>query len=200
MNRNEPERKNVYMLRRCGRSKNPCKICFQSVTKRNGLQCQGACKKWAHFNCLGFTPGKIQDLKAGLITIPCPCPDCSSEPKEILKNPPINCPETTCPANRLPKCDSVDCPKNKSDGSFSPSLDCECVNPLPPTPPKAQNTVKTRAKPSKPVPNQSQPSTPPKKCRDMAAQLSKSCSCLSGCSNSSNISELELLNTFYTTS
>ncbi|XP_028028066.1 uncharacterized protein LOC114241442 [Bombyx mandarina] len=71
------------MNRTCNsKVKNPCKICMQTVCNKNGLQCQGVCKRWAHYACLKYTPGKIQDIKAGLIKIICPCPDCASvEPK-----------------------------------------------------------------------------------------------------------------------
>lgn len=118
-----------FTVNKCGKVKNPCKICWQTVTKRNGLQCRGACKKWAHYKCLGYTPGKIHDIKAGLMTILCPCPDCSSEPKEILINPPTTCPETDCLANNAPKCENDECPKNKT------LCPCECLNPSVPEKP-----------------------------------------------------------------
>lgn len=98
---------------KCRKVKNPCKICFESVSKKNGIQCQGACQKWAHFKCLNYTPGKIQDIKAGLIEVTCPCPDCNTgQPKEKLVNPPFTCTNTECPANKLPVCKSVECPSN----------------------------------------------------------------------------------------
>ncbi|XP_022827580.1 extensin-like [Spodoptera litura] len=97
----------------CTKIKNPCKYCLQQVTNRNGLQCQGACKKWAHFNCLNYTPGKISDIKAGIIKVTCPCPDCeTTQPKEYLVKPPYTCSNQNCPANRGPKCVSEDCPLN----------------------------------------------------------------------------------------
>lgn len=63
--------------------KNPCKICYQTVKPKNGLQCMGACEAWVHYNCLNYTPGKIYDIKKGLIEVTCPCPDCDDgKPKE----------------------------------------------------------------------------------------------------------------------
>lgn len=64
--------------------KNPCKICYQTVKPKNGLQCMGACEAWVHYQCLNYTPGKIYDIKKGLIEITCPCPDCANgKPKEL---------------------------------------------------------------------------------------------------------------------
>ncbi|KAL0811487.1 hypothetical protein ABMA28_009881 [Loxostege sticticalis] len=101
-------------MKSCTRVKNACKICLQSVTNKTGVQCQGACKKWAHFTCLQYTPGKIADIKAGLITITCPCPNCNTqEPKEYLTDPPFTCNNQECPANKVPKCEKDDCPLNK---------------------------------------------------------------------------------------
>lgn len=101
----------------CNKVKNPCKFCLQQVTNKNGLQCQGACKKWAHYKCLNYTPGKISDIKAGIIKVTCPCPDCeTTQPKEFLTNPPFTCSNHQCPANKTPKCDSFECPSNKNKG------------------------------------------------------------------------------------
>ncbi|CAF4838687.1 unnamed protein product [Pieris macdunnoughi] len=61
-----------------GRVKNPCKICFETVNKKKGMQCKGACQKWAHYKCLDFSPGKIKDVKDGHVKITCPCPDCDA--------------------------------------------------------------------------------------------------------------------------
>ncbi|KAG6451248.1 vegetative cell wall protein gp1 [Manduca sexta] len=98
----------------CPKVKNPCKICLLAVTNKNGLQCQGACRKWAHFTCLNYTPGKIQDIKSGIITVTCPCPDClSEEPKEFLTNPPYTCTNHQCPANKQPVCEEIDCPTKR---------------------------------------------------------------------------------------
>ncbi|XP_013142139.1 PREDICTED: uncharacterized protein LOC106106140 [Papilio polytes] len=98
-------------MNKCSKVKNPCKLCFRSVTTKTGVQCKGVCKKWAHFKCLNYTPGKIQDIKAGLIRITCPCPDCnSSEPKEIVLDSPYACTNFQCPANSLPICESTECP------------------------------------------------------------------------------------------
>uniref|UniRef100_A0A2A4JZX8 PHD-type domain-containing protein n=1 Tax=Heliothis virescens TaxID=7102 RepID=A0A2A4JZX8_HELVI len=98
---------------KCSNVKNPCKFCLQQVNHKTGLQCQGACKKWAHFKCLNYTPGKISDIKAGIIKVTCPCPDCDTEQtKEFLVNPPYTCSNHTCPANNSPTCDSVECPSN----------------------------------------------------------------------------------------
>ncbi|KAJ8709786.1 hypothetical protein PYW08_009790 [Mythimna loreyi] len=100
----------------CTKVKNPCKYCLGEVTNKTGLQCQGACKKWAHFKCLNYTPGKISDIKAGIIKVMCPCPDCdTTQTKEFLINPPFSCTKHKCPANyKGPiKCDSDDCPHNE---------------------------------------------------------------------------------------
>ncbi|XP_046972891.1 uncharacterized protein LOC124539636 [Vanessa cardui] len=126
---------------KCSKVKNACKICFQSVNKKNGLQCQGACQKWAHFKCLNFTPGKIHDIKNGLIEITCPCPDCNMPtPKEKLVNPPYTCTNTKCPANKLPICTSKECPSNRNPIPKYPvpPVDIPKVSPTctPPSPPK----------------------------------------------------------------
>ncbi|CAB3227752.1 unnamed protein product [Arctia plantaginis] len=106
----------------CAKVKNPCKFCLQGVTNKNGLQCMGACGRWAHYKCLSYTPGKISDIKAGLIKVTCPCPDCNtSQPKEFLKNPPYSCSNHECPANKLPKCDSSGCPANRKNVVSFPS-------------------------------------------------------------------------------
>ncbi|CAH0597656.1 unnamed protein product [Chrysodeixis includens] len=121
----------------CNKVKNPCKICLQAVTNKNGLQCQGACKKWAHYKCLNYTPGKISDIKAGLIKVTCPCPDCeTTQPKEFLTNPPFTCSNNQCPANSIPKCQSKECPSNKkeanrTDVSALPSPDRKASKPIP---------------------------------------------------------------------
>lgn len=92
-------------------------ICLQAVTNKNGVQCKGACKKWAHFTCLNYTPGKIKDIKAGIITVTCPCPNCNTSPevKEYLTDPPFTCNNQQCPANAEPKCDFQDCPVNRTN-------------------------------------------------------------------------------------
>ncbi|CAK1540971.1 unnamed protein product [Leptosia nina] len=81
--------------------KNPCKICFEAVNKKKGLQCQGACQKWAHYKCLNYSPGKIEDIKAGLVRITCPCPDCvASEAK--CPNRPQTCSSSAGPVKPIP--------------------------------------------------------------------------------------------------
>lgn len=65
-------------------TKKICKICNKPVKKKDGIQCQGMCQKWAHYKCLCYTPGKIADIKSGVLKILCPCPDCGTEPKEIV--------------------------------------------------------------------------------------------------------------------
>ncbi|CAK1594659.1 unnamed protein product [Parnassius mnemosyne] len=102
-------------MSKCGKVKNPCKICLGPVTPKNGLQCKGACKTWMHFECLNYTPGKIKDVKAGIIKVTCPCPDCkTSEPKEYRTDQPYSCTNIQCPANRPAKCDNKECPTNKT--------------------------------------------------------------------------------------
>lgn len=61
--------------------KNPCKICTEAVNNRTGLQCKGACRKWAHFECLNFATQQIEDVRCGYLKINCPCPDCENENK-----------------------------------------------------------------------------------------------------------------------
>lgn len=106
-------------MKKCNKTKNPCKICLQTVTNKNGLQCEGACKKWVHFTCLNYTPGKIKDIKAGAIKISCPCPDCkknNNENNEVQTSIPYSCTNIQCPANTPPKCENVQCPANESGG------------------------------------------------------------------------------------
>lgn len=106
----------------CAKVKNPCKFCLQNVTNKIGLQCMGACGKWAHFKCLSYTPGKISDIKAGIIKVTCPCPDCNtSQPKEFLKNPSFSCSNHECPAHKLPKCESKECPVNRKNVVIFPA-------------------------------------------------------------------------------
>lgn len=58
--------------------KHPCRICYQTVKRKNGFQCMGACEAWVHYQCLNYTPGKIYDIKKHLIEITCPCRDCET--------------------------------------------------------------------------------------------------------------------------
>ncbi|XP_048001421.1 pollen-specific leucine-rich repeat extensin-like protein 2 [Leguminivora glycinivorella] len=90
----------------CKRPKNPCMVCRRTVTAKTGLQCQGSCKSWIHFTCCSYTPGKIKDIKAKIIKVRCPCPDCSTQgPKEIvMKDSSFTCINKTCPINNPPKC------------------------------------------------------------------------------------------------
>ncbi|CAG4973671.1 unnamed protein product [Colias eurytheme] len=82
------------MNRPCSKVKNPCKICCDTVTKKTGIQCHGACQRWSHYKCLNYPLGKIDEIKAGLIRINCPCPDCNNS--DTKKN---MC-KTECPAKR----------------------------------------------------------------------------------------------------
>ncbi|XP_026729500.1 uncharacterized protein LOC113495103 [Trichoplusia ni] len=110
---------------KCNKVKNPCKICLGTVTQKNGLQCQGACQSWVHYSCLNYTPGKIKDIKAGIIKVTCPCPDCkTSMPKEYRTDQPYSCNNTQCPANRPPKCDNILCPINdpRKQGGIIPPM------------------------------------------------------------------------------
>lgn len=100
-------------MSKCNKSKNPCKICLTPVTHKTGLQCQGACQSWVHYACLNYTPGKIKDIKAGIIKVTCPCPDCkTSGPKEFRTDEPYSCNNSQCPANLPPRCDNTECPTN----------------------------------------------------------------------------------------
>lgn len=99
---------------KCNKVKNPCKICLETVTNKSGLQCQGACKKWVHFSCLNYTPGKVNDIKKGIIKISCPCPDCTTTaPKEYLRDEPFSCTNNQCPSNLPQTCISDTCPSNQ---------------------------------------------------------------------------------------
>ncbi|XP_072934062.1 uncharacterized protein [Epargyreus clarus] len=101
-------------MSKCKKVKNPCKICLAPVTQKTGLQCQGACECWVHYTCLNYTPGKIKDIKAGIIKVTCPCPDCKSTlPKEFRTDEPFSCGNLQCPANHPPKCGNAGCPINQ---------------------------------------------------------------------------------------
>ncbi|PZC74819.1 uncharacterized protein LOC110379288 [Helicoverpa armigera] len=129
-------------MSKCNKVKNPCKICLGPVTHKNGLQCQGACQSWVHYNCLNYTPGKIKDIKAGIIKVTCPCPDCkTSMPKEFRTDQPYSCTNSMCPANRPPKCDNMQCPINDAGKG-------RVVRPPPPCPlSKCGNDCKTYTTP-----------------------------------------------------
>ncbi|XP_075986339.1 uncharacterized protein LOC142983389 [Anticarsia gemmatalis] len=148
--------KNSKQQQPCGKVKHPCKYCLQAVTRKTGLQCQGACKKWAHYKCLNYTPGKIADIKAGIIKVTCPCPDCvTNAPKEFLVNPPYTCSNHKCPANQRPKCTAKDCPTN------APKKCPQCPSPPrepspPPCPPPLPVCL--------PNPDCLKPRTPPPPC------------------------------------
>lgn len=100
--------------RPCRKVKCPCKICMGPVTTKTGIQCNGACQSWMHYECTNYTPGKIRDIKAGLIKIICPCPDCKTRmPREYrTQKMQASCANRDCPANRPPKCDNNQCPIN----------------------------------------------------------------------------------------
>lgn len=100
-------------MSKCKRVQNPCKICLQSVNTRTGLQCQGACEAWAHFTCLNYTPGRVNDIQKNHLTVTCPCPDCkTSVPKEYQTKSPYTCNNIACPANHPPACEGEDCQAN----------------------------------------------------------------------------------------
>jgi hypothetical protein len=100
-------------MSKCTKVKNPCKICLAPVTQKTGLQCQGACESWVHYACLNYTPGRIKDIKAGIIKVTCPCPDCKTTlPKEFRTDEPFSCTNVKCPANRPPQCENQKCPMN----------------------------------------------------------------------------------------
>ncbi|XP_050357720.1 uncharacterized protein LOC126778271 [Nymphalis io] len=109
----------------CNRVKRPCKICLGTVSVKNGIQCHGACQSWVHYACLNYTPGKVKDIKAGIIKVTCPCPDCKTTlPKEYRTDKPFSCNNTKCPANHPPKCGNIACPINegvKGDQLQAPS-------------------------------------------------------------------------------
>ncbi|KAJ2941547.1 hypothetical protein O0L34_g14600 [Tuta absoluta] len=108
-------------IQECKGVKDPCKICLQTVTKSNGIRCQGACKSWVHFKCLNYTPGRINDIKKGVITVTCPCPDCKTgKPKEFMSDEQFTCNNTSCPANSPPSCDNFDCRANEETRRMPP--------------------------------------------------------------------------------
>ncbi|KAL4708564.1 hypothetical protein ACJJTC_014172 [Scirpophaga incertulas] len=80
----------------CKKVKNPCKMCLETVKKRTGVQCQGPCKIWIHYKCLGYSPEEIQDLKAGIKKVTCPCPICN----DLEPNLPMKCENTANPRTR----------------------------------------------------------------------------------------------------
>lgn len=88
------------------RVKNPCKICSETVNIKTGLQCKGACKKWAHFDCLKFSAKQVDDIQSGLLKISCPCPDCEKDSKinqsQLFKNGKFR--------SRYNDCDTTFCP------------------------------------------------------------------------------------------
>lgn len=103
-------------MSKCTKVKNPCKICLGGVTQKTGLRCTGACEGWVHYSCLNYTPGRIQDIKAGIIKVNCPCPDCkTSIPKEFRTDEPFSCTNMQCPANRPPQCENMTCPINMTN-------------------------------------------------------------------------------------
>lgn len=113
-------------MSKCKKVQNPCKICLQSVNAKTGIQCQGACEAWAHFACLNYTPGRINDILRNQITVTCPCPDCkTSVPKEFQTKSPYTCNNIGCPANHPPACDGPDCQANTASKG----------KPIPPAPP-----------------------------------------------------------------
>lgn len=113
---------------KCNKIKNPCKICLGPVSQKNGLQCQGACQSWVHYNCLNYTPGKIKDIKAGVIKITCPCPDCKiTLPREYRIDEPFSCTNTQCPANNPPKCGNMLCPINKGHAKEQVPVSTGCA-------------------------------------------------------------------------
>ncbi|KAI8423024.1 hypothetical protein MSG28_014112 [Choristoneura fumiferana] len=120
------------MSKKCNKPKSPCKFCFKEVSLKTGLQCQGACRKWAHFSCLNYTPGKIHDIKAGFIKVNCPCPDCDTKGlKEQVLHEPFTCTNEVCPANSVPVCTFPTCPSKSGNGPRCP----QCPKPCPPPPP-----------------------------------------------------------------
>ncbi|KAG6451249.1 uncharacterized protein LOC115444278 [Manduca sexta] len=113
-------------MSKCNKPKNACKICLTPVTQKNGLQCQGACQSWVHYACLNYTPGRINDIKKGIIKVTCPCPDCkTTQPKEYRTDQPYSCSNSQCPANVPPRCENLKCPINKGDAMIqTPSQKC----------------------------------------------------------------------------
>ncbi|XP_026754430.2 uncharacterized protein LOC113514540 [Galleria mellonella] len=110
-------------MSKCNKVKNPCKICLEPVSHKNGLQCQGACESWVHYSCLNYTPGKIKDIKAGIIKVTCPCPDCkTSLPKEYRTDEPYSCTNIQCPANRPPHCENKNCSLNSGTQKMNQTL------------------------------------------------------------------------------
>lgn len=90
--------------------KNPCKVCLKTVNHKTGLQCNGSCHLWLHYACLNYTPGKIKDIKAGIIKINCPCLNCTPTfSNEYRTDLPLSCTDIDCPANQR-TCENKACP------------------------------------------------------------------------------------------
>ncbi|XP_063542053.1 keratinocyte proline-rich protein-like [Cydia strobilella] len=151
-----------------GKVKNACMVCKRTVTAKTGLQCQGSCKSWIHFTCCSYTPGKIKDIKAKVIKVRCPCPDCSNTegPKEVvmLKDSSFTCVNKTCPINIPPECQDGNL--NKMNQQPSPcTFSCKEW----PGVPCSANTCSVNTQddccPEKsrahPIPHQQPPSCPP---------------------------------------
>lgn len=173
-------------MSKCNKAKRPCKICLGTVTTRNGLQCQGACQSWVHYSCLNYTPGKIKDIKNGIIRVTCPCPDCKTiMPKEYRTKQPFTCSNHQCPANRPPTCENMKCPINDSERQVAPKPTCplstcgtRCKKHSTPQLPYA-DIPQRPIKPCQPLPPKPKASPTPS---DSCFSLNR---CSSGCSTSS---------------
>jgi hypothetical protein len=148
---------------------------LQTVSAKTGLQCKGACKRWAHFTCLQYSPAKIADIKAGVITITCPCPTCNTiEAKDFVANTTVKYKKGERPANQKTICGNDLCPSNKAspipeskktDETQNASHDTANAPDIDKTPkPDDAPTAKTEAPDASKDPNASNaanPTTPP---------------------------------------
>lgn len=170
-------------MSKCNKIKNPCKICLGPVSHKNGLQCQGACESWVHYACLNYTPGRIKDIKKGIIKVTCPCPDCkTAQIKEYRTDDGFICNNSLCPANHPPKCENTTCPTNKGKTAISNQSPCPIL--------KCGNACKKHSHPQ--LPNTTQPNLMPPCAPNVAVPKSTSDArldysrCSSGCTNASS--------------
>lgn len=136
---------------------------MEAVTYKTGLQCKGTCGTWAHFTCLNFTPGKIKDIKSGIIQVTCPCPDCAVlGQREFRTDEQYTCESNVCPANvpPPPTCIESDCPENKKK-PCCPRAPCP-PKPCPPRPCPPKPTCPPKPCPPPCAPKPSKPPCPPK--------------------------------------
>ncbi|XP_053619630.1 uncharacterized protein LOC128680468 [Plodia interpunctella] len=150
-----------------GRVKNPCRICDLSVADKGGVQCKGACGRWAHYKCLGFTPQMILDARDGKFEIICPCPHCNLKKLDEELHKEWQCIQVdgSCPKERIDKprvlkpsacvAEIQECNKATCDPPCSAAITKKSVTPRPAT--AVKPTVAT--KPPTPTKSAATPTT-----------------------------------------